>query len=148
MSTSVSTKPSGKQFEIDEVIRKGEFVWCGLNTYQTFNSTRQTGSQRAEHYHDSAIVQATSDLSPGDIVEIQGDYAVKVGSSGAVNLAPGVGPSAWARRIQDYDKYITSNCVVPSDTSPRKEETCKCPFGPNLGPIMHVSTCRQYKTDG
>jgi hypothetical protein len=124
----------------DPGIKKDDLVWI---QYLDGNTVRHSVSykkdlKRARMNEDPKWKYsiAAEDLAPGDIVEIQGDYAVKVGGTKG-NFIPTHQAGSILITTTGYD----STSVMPET----QKQECRCPFGPNLGPIEHVTSCKEKK---
>lgn len=125
------------QYKVSENIKAGNV---------SYYSPRRKILENAPYGVTVQNVFAKEDLAPGDIVEIVGDYAVKVQASYTVPI--GYVPAGTTITQQDLVDFATSvNAFPSSQSSPtappaRSEKTeCRCPFGPNLGPIVHKRGC-------
>lgn len=141
------------QFKVKTAQKKDEVICCDTQTGETL---RPIQSRKAFDGGPNGIWKyrfCKEDLLPGDIVEIVGDYAVKV-SDGQKTIQPvpyafsagyAAQPSAWAQSIQENTTPSSASEAIASSSS-QQTNICKCPFGPNLGPIMHVSSCKEFKS--
>lgn len=143
------------QYEVEakRCIKKGERVY-----FFKHNSGGRLGPcvVPSEPCPSSCRAFAKQDLSPGDIVEIVGDYAVKVGVSMGLPTATkgnglnnkvivNIGPQTI--ELPDAVNFPNGTQIwfqeASAAPSPNRKQECKCPFVNLL--LVHTANCSHYR---